>query len=450
MQLTLYQGVNKRRNSTALPEGSGTIVEVYLKENTSIINPLFVLSGDYLTTNYNYAFFNGRYYWVNDVVQRHNNLIELQCEVDVLATYRLNIKASTAYIKYAATAYNSLIVDNRIPTVMTSRTYARSSSTALFTRSGCAVLQYVSGADNNTVGGGVCADAMYLSSISALCAELYTAGSTIWDELVKQAGSVAECLVSAVYLPIDIGEVSSGSFRAAMIGNYQSTYGNGKPITDRYWTKTKTVTIPWPTNDFRRYSCDISISLPFAGVVKVSPADVFNDSAIDVITIVDKLTGKGIYYLCHNTEDVRAFMSIPFQCGSTICMSSYQNQTLGGVTAAVSAAAATIATGSPMPAVVGIGAVTEKALSFSSSLIGQNSGALSFSTYIDLVLNYCPTAVEPSNITDTLGRPYMAVNALAGFSGYIQTQGFSLTAGLAFGEEKERVNQMLDAGIYLE
>lgn len=457
MQLTLYQGINKRRNSTALPTGTGTIVEVYLKEDTSIINPVFVLSGDYLTTNYNYAFFNGRYYWINDIVQRHNNLIELHCEVDVLATYRLNIKASTAFIKYAATAYNSLIVDSRISQVMTSRTYSRSSSSPMFSNSGCIVLQYVSGDNNDTVGGGVCADAMQPSSLSALARELYTAGSTIWDELVKQAGSVAECLVSAVYLPIDIDDISGASYRNMTIGNYYTTYGVGKPINDRFWTRTRTVTIPWPTSDYRRSTCDISISLPYAGVVKVSPADVFNDTAIDVIAVVDKLTGKGIYYLCHNTEDVRSFMSVPFQCGSTICMSAYQNNTMGGVIAAVSTAAVTVgavATGgigaAAAAGAAGITGMSAQVLSFSPSLIGQNTGALSFSRYIDLVLNYCPTAVEPSNVTDVIGRPYMAVNALAGFSGYIQTQGFSLIAGLALGDEKRQVNEMMDSGIYLE
>lgn len=449
MQLTLYQ-VSKRRNSTALPGGTGTQVDVYLKEDTSIMNPIFVLSGDYVTANYNYAFFNSRYYWINDIVQRHNNLCELHCEVDVLATYRLNILASTAFIKYAATAYNTLIVDNRISQVMTTRTYTRSSASAMFTRSGSVVLQYISGSNDGTVGGGVTADVTYPSSISALCSELYTASTSIWDDLVKQAGSVAQCLVSAVYLPIDIDEISTASMRAAMVGNYQTTYGNGRPISERYWTKTKTVSIPWPTSDYRRYSCDISISLPFAGVVKVSPADVFNDTAIDVICIVDVLTGKGMYYLCHNTEDVRAFMSVPFQCGSTICMSTYQNNALGGVAAAVSATAATIATGSIITAAVGAAAVAEKSLSYSPSLVGQNTGAISFSTYIDLVLNYCPTAVEPSNVVDVIGRPYMAVNSLSGFTGYIQTDKFSLTAGLALGEEKERVNQMLDDGIYIE
>lgn len=457
MQLTLYQGVNKRRNSTALPSGTGTQLEVYLKEDTSIMSPIFVLSGDYLTTNFNYAFWNGRYYWINDIVQRHNNLIEIQCEVDVLATYRLNIKASTAFIKYAATAFNTLIADTRISHVMTNRTFSRSSARAMFTNSGCISLQYVSSDNNDTVGGGVCADAMYPSSLSALARELYTAGSNIWDELVKQAGSVADCLVSAVYLPIDIDEVSSNKARNMTIGNYATTYGVGKPITSRFWTRTRTVSIPWPTSDYRKATCDISISLPFAGVVKVSPADVFNDTAIDVIAIVDKLTGKGIYYLCHNTEDVRAFMTVPFQCGSTICMSAYQNNTMGGVIAAVSSAGVAIgaaATGGLGAAVAASAAsipvMSVPLVSFSPSLIGQNNGALSFSNYIDLVLNYCPTAIEPSNLTDVIGRPYMAVNALSGFSGYIQTQGFSLVAGLALGEEKERVNQMLDDGIYLE
>lgn len=453
MQLTLYNGINKRRNSTALPSGSGTIVEVYLKESTSIINPIFILQGDYFTivsSAYNYAFFNGRYYWINDIFSLKNNLVEIRCDVDVLATYRLNIKASTAFIKYAATAYNSLIIDHRISQVATQRSYQTTSSSAMFTDSGCAVLQYISGNDNDTVGGGVCADAMYLSSMSALGQELYTAGTNIWDELIKQAGSVADCLTSAIYLPIELSEVGTGNMRAQMIGNYQSTYGIGSPITSRYWTKTRSVSIPWPTSDFRRAYCDISISLPFAGVVKISPTDVLNDSAIDVIAIVDKLTGKGIYYLSHNTENVRPFMTVPFMCGSQIALSTYQNNTLGGVQSIVIGSTAGLMTGNPLTVASTAIAGASQMLQFSPSMVGQNSGAISLSNHISLTLNYCPTAIEPSNVLDVIGRPYMAVNSLSGFSGYVETSGFSLTAGLALGDEKERVNEYMDSGVYLE
>lgn len=450
MQITLYSGISKRRNSTALPTGSGTNLEVYLKEATSIMTPIFILEGDYVTSGYNYAYFNNRYYWINDIVSVHNNLTELHCEIDVLATYRLNIMASTAFIAYAATAHNAQIIDPRISQITYQRTYHSNSAGAMFASNGCIVLQYISGSSNDTVGGGVCADAMYSSSLAALTEELYTAGSSIWDNLVKQAGSVSDCLAAAVYLPIDIDEVGSGSFRAAMIGDYQSTYGVGKPITSRFWTKTTQVSIPWPVSDFRKSYCDISVSLPYAGVVKVSPADVYNDTSIDVICIVDKLTGKGLYYLGHNTEDVRPFMSIPFQCGASIAMSSYQNNILGGVQSAISTIAGTVATGNPLVALTGAVATASDIAQLTPSIIGQNTGAISFSRYIDLVLNYRPTAVEPSNINDVLGRPYMAVNALSGFSGYIQTKDFSLIAGLATGMEKERVNELMDSGVYLE
>ena len=450
MQLTVYAGVTKRRNSTALPDGQGATFNVYLKENTSLLNPIFILQGDFVAAGFNYCQFNSRYYWITDIVSVHNDLCEIHCEVDVLATYKASILATSAFIKYAATAYNSLIVDHRISQVIHQQSYHRSSGSAMFDSEGCIVLQYVSSGGNNTIGGGVCADACYPSTLAALTQELYTAGSTIWDELTKQAGSVAECLTAAVYLPITLGDISGASMRNMTIGNYYTTYGAGAPITSRFWTRTRQVSIPWPTTDYRRAYCDISLSLPYAGVVKVSPADVFNDSSIDVICVVDKLTGKGMYYIGHNTEDVRIFMTVPFQCGAQIAMSSYQNNILGGVQSAVTAAVAAVTTGNIAAAAGGAAALISQGLSFSPSIIGQNTGAISFSRFVEITLNYCPTSVEPSNMLTMKGRPYMAVAPLSGFSGYIETDGFSLADAIATGAEKEQVNMLLDSGIFIE
>lgn len=51
MQITLFSGFSKEHNSTKQPTG-GTAVNCYLKDNTSLINPVFILDSADFSVNY--------------------------------------------------------------------------------------------------------------------------------------------------------------------------------------------------------------------------------------------------------------------------------------------------------------------------------------------------------------------------------------------------------------
>lgn len=115
--LNLYS-INKRSNSTKLPTGNGTVVEVNLKAPTSLIKPIFIIDG--VNETYNYCKFEGRYYWIDDIIILSNNLMELHCSVDVLATYRSQILASTQYVVRSASESDEMVIDTLYPTRATS------------------------------------------------------------------------------------------------------------------------------------------------------------------------------------------------------------------------------------------------------------------------------------------------------------------------------------------
>lgn len=110
--LNLYS-INKRSNSTKLPTGNGTVVEVNLKAPTSLIKPIFIIDG--VNETYNYCKFEGRYYWIDDIIILSNDIMELHCSVDVLATYRSQILASTQYVLRSASNYDTNVVDSFYP-----------------------------------------------------------------------------------------------------------------------------------------------------------------------------------------------------------------------------------------------------------------------------------------------------------------------------------------------
>lgn len=112
MDIYLYS-FNKRNNSTKVPTG-GLKVSGELKETSSILSPV-VSFGD-VAPSYNYAHipaFN-RYYWVRDWTYS-GGLWVAAMEVDVLASWKSVIGASTQFVVRSSAAYDGEIIDSMYP-----------------------------------------------------------------------------------------------------------------------------------------------------------------------------------------------------------------------------------------------------------------------------------------------------------------------------------------------
>lgn len=110
MILHLYSNFKKKENSTKIPLDTGTVVNVTLKRATSLLNPVFLLEGVNLDVNYCHLE-NGRYYFVDDIVLGNNNLYELHCRCDYLASFRNDIFNSEFYVERSASRYNNMFID---------------------------------------------------------------------------------------------------------------------------------------------------------------------------------------------------------------------------------------------------------------------------------------------------------------------------------------------------
>ena len=112
----------KRANSTKQPTGlSGTDWSVVLKEKTSYDQPVFLLTSN-SQPEFNYLQWGSWYYFVTGISYVRNDLYEVSCDLDVLATYKAQIGATTAFVKYDTTP-NTEIPDGRLSN-KTSTTYA--------------------------------------------------------------------------------------------------------------------------------------------------------------------------------------------------------------------------------------------------------------------------------------------------------------------------------------
>ena len=110
MNIKYWTGFSKRKNSTRVPT-SGTDAAVNLKDDCSILNPVFDCAGVPDNVNYIYVSDFGRYYYVTDVVHVTKDRIQIHCAVDVLATYKSNIGGYTAFVERSASSYDLNISD---------------------------------------------------------------------------------------------------------------------------------------------------------------------------------------------------------------------------------------------------------------------------------------------------------------------------------------------------
>lgn len=97
MNITLYT-TNTPENHLNKSLGNSRSINgtVRNRTNNDRMNPVFLVSGN--ISGYNYAYVDGRYYYIRDVVRNINGLTELHMHEDVLMTHRGTIIGTTAHI----------------------------------------------------------------------------------------------------------------------------------------------------------------------------------------------------------------------------------------------------------------------------------------------------------------------------------------------------------------
>jgi len=85
-----------------------------LKENCSIIDPVIKIVGNvgtFAAVNYMYIAEFGRYYFINNVISINNDICEVHEHVDVLSTYKDQIRAQNAIVSRQERKWNLYLND---------------------------------------------------------------------------------------------------------------------------------------------------------------------------------------------------------------------------------------------------------------------------------------------------------------------------------------------------
>lgn len=464
--------LSKRHNSTLQPTGSGTTVDVTLKGGCDLLAPIFVLNLS--SVSFNYVYFEGRYYFVTGIKSVRLDLWEVSCEVDVLATWKARVQAMSPYVLYY-THSNTEIADKRLSIKTTQTTDSESGSFDYF---GVGFTHVLSTVGENSVDSYKLnlseikhiVSASFLQTLDQEMSQVSPIDTSSVENAISDAGrflvelfqstalaatymgSIADCIRNCYVLPIDPA-AWGGSLAGVYLGRHSTgRQGYSLSAAERVLHDSATVTIPWQASDWRRNAPyhEIYLYIPAVGLTTISPSDVIDEVAIHVDVEVDKLSGDAIFNVGTASKVLAQYttnVAVNIPVGASNINPSRAAMAIGDTLGAIASGDI----GRTLSDSLGLAnAITPQPMSIGSNGGGAFLGLVSFQgkkVYCFTVFH--DTTVAPSSVSSEKGTPYNAVLSLASVTGYVQTAGASVS-GVMTDTEREKINQLMDGGIYIE
>ena len=477
--------VAKRKNST-LQGGTSAAYNVLFKNPTSLDRPTFTLNAS--DFDYNYARMGDRYYFVDDIVYRNNDIAEVSCNLDTLATYKSEILASTQYVSYSNVSGGMWLPDTRIPIMRNAITNRASVSVDALSTTGSYILSVVgkTGVDVFRVSRGtiqsLIADlqdwrdnlAANLKSTFDFTDEL-TAMKSLANAItdtgaVGNAYDVAvQCIRSCIWVPFS-SVIVGGTETEIYLGNYPTGL-SGYKISTSYHSGNVSVSIPWHYSDWRRTYCEsIYLYLPFVGLINVNVDDISTASSLTIKFSVTASDGRIVYQVGAGSQIIGTYggdcsMQIPIGINQLSSAGELVTTLGNGINKMVSSGisgAGGLASGNVVGAVQGFTnlgmagvstsyEVANVMLSTHLSCIGGIGGGAGAG--LDLTAHCIsvsrPTVCEPSAMSATMGVPTMKPMQLSSCSGFCQCANAHVPLP-AEGWVMDTVDSYLNNGFYIE
>lgn len=465
MQITIFSGFSKEHNSTKQPSG-GTVVNCYLKDDTSLINPVFILDGANFSVNY--VQWGSRYYFVDDVVSIRNSTVELHCSVDALASWKSAIGSSSQYVTRSASSYDEGVIDNLYP----ARVYETVEDTVIDLNMSAdqAKTTYVVGIINKMAeaSGGI----MYYLFTPNMFATLlqYMFGGNWLDapitevsqELQKELVNPFQYIVSVQAFPYDLFDSSLPTAHVA--------FG--------YWELQPTMATYYITPEYRYLQIIAGAQLPrhpqsgsrgaylnaspytrhtlhcFGfGSIPLDPINFIHNDRITLHLSVDKFNGVGKLTIS-NTGDTDTYTTLFGEIGIPIPISQITSNLMGAVGGLLSVplalagaglAGATGAIIGSTGALSGVGNAVQSLMPSvqSSGTVGSGVNYLHRPHVTSQFMNVVPIDVARN------GRPLMQTRTINTLSGFTQVENPDVDIP-ATTQEKDLITNYMRTGFYYE
>ena len=467
LSVTLYE-FKKRENSTKRPDSSATqrTHNAVLKTPTSLLRPEisfdFGLKGN--PSFYNYAYISelgNRYYFIRDWTVSEGHIWTAHMEVDVLASWKASIGASTQYVTRSSFSSDGSIVDGLYPAK--GDVTLRAESTSIWpTVTAISGGSYVVGIVNNSADA-IGAVAYYVFSEAQFRAFMaYLMGDVSWTgqiteisaDLLKVLFNPMQYITSAMWYPDNApaGEkVTSIPF-----GWWNLQVSAAKLKTSGVLPSAANITIPKHPQaatrgkylnaaPFSQYTFDSRVW----GIIPIDTTSIINEEALSMSYTVDYTTGIADMYLKAGLSDYaiavrRGQYGVPVQIAQI--GQNYLNMALTSVNGAANVATKLF---NPVGAITAganmIGDMINASMpEFATS--GSNGTVANFTSAPTLYAKFLPVV---SDDNDDRGRPYCKKVQLSTLSGYQVIADPDLAiAGTS--EENREIKNYLAGGYFYE
>lgn len=466
-------GYSKKKNSTAKPLlNTGTLFTVQLKEETSVLNPVLIFNPNstgmpnpFTPAAFTYAYIPtfSRYYFLVDW-RYLNGLWECSLTVDVLASFKTAIGATSAYVERSASMYDSNVIDNLYPIKDGCTVTVQDFGQIFNINTGCFVVGVINCASTNNRTGSVTYYAMTRSELNNLMQYLYSGNiyqtETITDVsegLFKSMFDPGKYIVSCLwvpFLPNIIGESSTSN----IIAGYYNT-----PVSSRIMdaiTLSAENRVAFNNHpqisrgaylNFAPFS-KYTLYFPPFGAIPIDPVFRTQGSYLNTEVAVDLITGAA--NLRVSVQNVAT--DTPFNQHKILA----ERASMVGVPIQLTQVNQDFISGLLGSAIGGLG--IDSRLGLSLGAIGQTIGVLqpgtrgestgyngSFLETQDatLLVSEFYTVCDDDN-TDH-GKPLMSTKTLSTLSGYIKCSDGHFE-GSCTDQERNMINQFMVDGFYME
>lgn len=477
--VTLYN-FSKRKNSTLQPSAAGTDLNCELKQPTSYKAPVFTFFVED-AFEWNYLQWGSWYYFITDVVSVRNDIWEVHCKLDVLATYKTQIGATSAFVMYDTSA-NTEIVDTRL-SQKTTIAAVTNSATLDFGVGAFVMLGIVGESSANLWGVDKATASDLLNEINdwfdqadflpippdpdvsgitdiveVLAVMVETIGViahnlTTGVRTLISTGKAPDCIKSALLLPLPVSDFP-GSSGNISLGEYPTTKtGKNIPLTAKV-NRSVDITIPWQATDWRRNDpyTKIYLSLPYIGVISYPASQLIG---INSLGVNYQITVNGAI-VATVTAGGRRIGKYNANCASNYMIGASNINPLQGMSAVLggAASAAGVAVAGSAGAAVGAGTggllgMVNGAQYIPTCIGGTGGGANTDGWAVTCTVVYHDTNVSPDSVSGAIGTPTMAVKTISSCSGYVQTREASVNAS-CYEDVRNEINQLMDGGFFYE
>lgn len=495
MQITLYSGFKKKRNSTKQP-GSGQssmVLTGTLKENCSVLNPVIRINrvmGDVVPQGFTYAYIPDfdRYYFVTGVAWS-KPFWEISMTVDVLASHKAQIGLSSHYVLRtdSTTDFNPQITDTMYPATNDIDLYQISLNSTFVSNisNGTYIVGIISGNDSNAVG----AISYYAMSASefgdlkeALLSDnnLITMGMAESDgqgglaplindmslEMLKAMYNPYQYIASCMWFPFPKSAITSTAVTHIKIGWWNYSL-NGNIINAQ-----NLVLREGPTAIHRHPAAASRGSyLNYAPYTKCTVYGIYGSTPIDLTYfdqdddtlilhyIVDLITGQcrvrfESYQSSESSPHYHVLCEKDFLCGVPIQLAQIATDYLGAAVTAVDATASTVQ--NAMTLNIG-GAISSAAHGIYNTLnatmpqlatSGTNGSFMITDDYLKTTFSYQHFNLTDEDITHK-GRPLCEIRQINTLSGYILCSDGDFDIS-CMDEERGMITDFLTSGFFWE